>query len=111
MAMNRLTLFGFVAVSLMLLFYALEDRSPMFVLAFAVACAMGSIYDFWFPMRSRLDWWKASGRWWRCDAGIDRAEKNPDRFQLRKFYDNDNSASDDTEPRAADAQSKAAIAV
>jgi hypothetical protein len=49
MHMNRLTLFGLAAVSLMLLFYALEDRSPMFVLAFAVACAMGSIYGFMVP--------------------------------------------------------------
>jgi len=28
----------------MLIFYALEDRSPWFVLAFAAACALGSIY-------------------------------------------------------------------
>jgi hypothetical protein len=30
----------------MLLCYALEDRSPWFVLAFAVACALGSAYGF-----------------------------------------------------------------
>jgi len=47
--MNRLTCFGLIAVSLMLLFYALEDRSPMFLLAFAVACAMGSLYGFLVP--------------------------------------------------------------
>jgi len=28
------------------LFYALEDRSPSFTLAFAAACAMGSAYGF-----------------------------------------------------------------
>jgi hypothetical protein len=44
--MNRLTLFGLIAVSLMLLFYALESRSPRFVLAFAGACVMGCIYGF-----------------------------------------------------------------
>ena len=44
--MDRLTLFGLVAVSLMLLFYALEDRSPLFVLAFAGACLLGSAYGF-----------------------------------------------------------------
>lgn len=44
--MDRLTLFGLIAVSLMLLFYSLEDRGPSFVLAFAGACLMGSIYGF-----------------------------------------------------------------
>ena len=42
--MDVLTLFGLVAVSLMLVTYALEARSHWFVLAFAGACAMGSIY-------------------------------------------------------------------
>jgi len=45
-ALNALSLFGLVAVSTMLLFYALEDRSHWFVLAFAGACAMGSTYGF-----------------------------------------------------------------
>jgi hypothetical protein len=44
--MDRLTLFGLFAVSLMLVTYALEDRSRWFVLAFAVACALGSVYGF-----------------------------------------------------------------
>jgi hypothetical protein len=44
--MDRLTLFGLFAVSAMLLSYALEDRSPWFILAFAVACTLGSIYGF-----------------------------------------------------------------
>ena len=44
--MDRLTLFGLFAVTLMLLTYALEDRSRWFILAFAVACALGSIYGF-----------------------------------------------------------------
>ena len=30
----------------MLIFYALEDRSPWFILAFAGACALGSVYGF-----------------------------------------------------------------
>ncbi len=30
----------------MLASYALEDRSPWFVLAFAAACALGSVYGF-----------------------------------------------------------------
>ena len=44
--MDRLTLFGLFAVTAMLLCYALEDRSPWYVLGFAVACALGSIYGF-----------------------------------------------------------------
>jgi hypothetical protein len=43
---NRLTAFGLVAVSLMLVFYALESRSPWFILGFAGACALGSAYGF-----------------------------------------------------------------
>jgi hypothetical protein len=44
--MDLLTCFGLVAVSAMLVFYALEDRSPWFVLAFAIACWMASAYGF-----------------------------------------------------------------
>ena len=44
--MDRLTLFGLVSVSLMLVCYALERRSPWYVLGFALACGMGSTYGF-----------------------------------------------------------------
>ena len=44
--MNMLTLFGLFAVSAMLVTYALESRSSWFILAFAVACALGSVYGF-----------------------------------------------------------------
>ena len=44
--MDRLTLFGLFAVSAMLVCYTLEDRSRWFVLAFAGACALGSLYGF-----------------------------------------------------------------
>jgi hypothetical protein len=44
--MDGLTLFGLFAVTAMLVSYALEDRSRWFILAFAVACALGSIYGF-----------------------------------------------------------------
>jgi hypothetical protein len=43
---DALSLFGLIAVSAMLVFYALEDRSHWFVLAFAGACGMGSAYGF-----------------------------------------------------------------
>lgn len=44
--MDALTVFGLVAVTAMLVFYTLEDRSPWFILAFAVACALASAYGF-----------------------------------------------------------------
>jgi hypothetical protein len=44
--MNLLTVFGLFAVTAMLVCYALEDRSRLFILAFAVACALGSVYGF-----------------------------------------------------------------
>ena len=44
--MNTLTLFGLTAVSLMLVFYALEDRGAWAILGFAFACALGSTYGF-----------------------------------------------------------------
>jgi hypothetical protein len=46
MTMDPLTLFGLFAVSAMLVCYTLEDRSHWFILAFAAACALGSIYGF-----------------------------------------------------------------
>jgi hypothetical protein len=44
--MDWLTLFGLFAVTAMLVCYALEDHGHWFILAFAVACALGSIYGF-----------------------------------------------------------------
>ena len=44
--MDVLTAFGLFAVTAMLVAYALEERSPWFVLAFAGACLLGSAYGF-----------------------------------------------------------------
>jgi hypothetical protein len=44
--LDALTLFGLLAVTAMLAFYALEDRSPWFILAFAWACLLASAYGF-----------------------------------------------------------------
>ncbi len=44
--MNALTVFGLIAVALMLVFYALERRGRCYILAFAGACALGSVYGF-----------------------------------------------------------------
>ncbi len=45
-AIDALTVFGALAVSAMLVFYALESRHPAFVLTFAVACVASSAYGF-----------------------------------------------------------------
>ena len=44
--MDSLSLFGLFAVTAMLICYALEHRSHWFVLLFAVACGLGSVYGF-----------------------------------------------------------------
>ena len=44
--MDILTLYGLSAVTAMLVCYALEDRGAGFVLAFAMSCAMASVYGF-----------------------------------------------------------------
>lgn len=44
--MDALTIFGLLAVTLMLVTYALESRSPWFTLVFACSCALGSAYGF-----------------------------------------------------------------
>ena len=44
--MDALTAFGLVAVTAMVVCYAFERRSPWFVLGFAFACALGSVYGF-----------------------------------------------------------------
>ena len=44
--MDQLTIFGLFAVTAMLITYALEDRSPWFILAFSGACVMASAYGF-----------------------------------------------------------------
>ena len=44
--MDALTVYGLVAVTAMLVTYALEPRSPWFILAFAGACVLRSSYGF-----------------------------------------------------------------
>ncbi len=72
--MNPLTLFGLFAVSAMLVCYALESRSPWFILAFAGACALGSAYGFlqgaWpFGLVEAIWAVVALRRWWRVARG------------------------------------------
>lgn len=69
--MSSLSLFGLFAVTAMLVFYALEHRSPWFILAFALACALGSIYGFlqgaWpFGIVEAIWALVAVRRWWHA---------------------------------------------
>ncbi|MCI0584674.1 MAG: hypothetical protein L0227_17595 [Chloroflexi bacterium] len=44
--MDALTAFGVAALTFMMLMYALESRGRAFILAFAVGCALSSVYGF-----------------------------------------------------------------
>ena len=44
--MSGLEWFGLVAVSSMLIFYALEKRHSIYILAFAASCLLASAYGF-----------------------------------------------------------------
>jgi len=71
--MNPLTAFGLFAVTAMLITYALEKRHPLFILAFAGACALGSVYGFlqgaWpFGIVEAIWAVVALRRWWLSGA-------------------------------------------
>jgi hypothetical protein len=73
--MDLLTAFGLAAVSLMLVFYAVEDKSHWFVLAFAGSCLMGSAYGFlqgaWPFGAVELVWSGIAVRkWWKRQPRI-----------------------------------------
>jgi hypothetical protein len=68
--MTGLTLFGLLAVTLMLVFYALEKRSHWFILAFSGSCVLASAYGFMqgaWPFGLVEGVWSvvALRRWWR----------------------------------------------
>ena len=44
--MNAITLYGVVALTFMMLMYALEARGVRFIAAFALGCALSSLYGF-----------------------------------------------------------------
>lgn len=72
--MTPLSLFGLVSVSAMLIFYALEDRSPWFILAFGFGCVLAGIYGFlqgaWpFGIVEMIWSVVAVRRWYRASRG------------------------------------------
>ncbi len=68
--MDPLTIYGAIAVTAMLVFYALEARSPWFVLAFGGACLASSSYGFlqgaWPFGAVELVWTVVALRRWRA---------------------------------------------
>jgi hypothetical protein len=71
--LNALTAFGLFAVSAMLIFYAVEKRSPWFIFAFALACMLASVYGFLqgaWPFGGVEAIWSivALRRWWLARA-------------------------------------------
>lgn len=73
---NALTWFGVFAVTAMLVTYALERRSSWFILAFAGACVMGSVYGFlqgaWpFGVVEAIWAVVALRRWYRTSRGAE----------------------------------------
>ena len=71
--MDPLSLFGLAAVTAMLIFYALEGYRPWCILAFAVACALGSAYGFlqgaWPFGIVEIIWAGVALRRWRVRSG------------------------------------------
>jgi hypothetical protein len=69
---NPLTLFGLFAVSAMLVCYAFEKRSHWFVLGFALACVLGSLYGFlqgaWPFGLIEFIWALIAARRWQTDS-------------------------------------------
>jgi hypothetical protein len=67
--MDPLTGFGLFAVGAMLVFYALEDRHPGYVLGFSVSCLLASAYGFlqgaWPFGVVELVWAAVAFRRWR----------------------------------------------
>lgn len=77
--MNPLTIFGLFAVSAMVICYALEDRSPRFVLGFAASCVLASVYGFlqgaWPFGIVEAIWSLLAMRRWRLAARVHNATR------------------------------------
>ncbi len=69
-----LTAFGAIVVSLMMIFYALEQHSSWYTFAFAVACGASSVYGWLagtWPFGVVEGVWAiiAFRKWWRLRRG------------------------------------------
>jgi hypothetical protein len=71
--LNPLALFGLFAVTAMLVCYSLENRSHWFIVGFAAACMLGSVYGFlqgaWPFGLVEFVWALVALRRWRARSG------------------------------------------
>lgn len=71
--LDDLTVLGLVAITAMVVFYALEDRGPRTILAFAGACALASIasilQDAWLFGIVQAIWAGVALQRWRKRVG------------------------------------------
>jgi hypothetical protein len=76
---NPLTLFGLFAVTAMLVCYAFEKRSHWFVLGFALACVLGSLYGFlqgaWPFGLIEFIWALIAVRRWQADRRVSHGQE------------------------------------
>ncbi len=75
--MDALTTFGLFAVTAMVICYALENYSRWYVLGFADACILGSIYGFLqgaWPIGVVEAIWSfiPLRRFWQAEPGLDK---------------------------------------
>jgi len=72
--LNPLAWFGLFAVTAMLVCYAFENRSHWFILGFAAACLLGSLYGFlqgaWPFGLVEFVWALVALRRWRVASGV-----------------------------------------
>lgn len=73
--MDPVTLFGVIAVALMVLFYALEKKSVIYIFLFGIACILAAIYGFlvgaWPFSIAELIWAGVAFRRWFLQKNSD----------------------------------------
>jgi hypothetical protein len=79
--MDTLNTFGLIAVSAMLVCYALEDQSHWWTLAFGLSCVLGSVYGFLqgaWPFGAVEGVWSAVAflRWWIRNISLDEPNRS-----------------------------------
>ena len=74
-----LNAFGLIAVTATLVFYALEDRAPIYILAFAGGCMASAVYGFlqgaWPFGLIEIAWTIVALRRWRQHARRERRRR------------------------------------
>ena len=74
-SIQAIEIIGTIAISIMVISYALEDRNPLYIAVFAFGCAMAAIYAFLissYPFLVAESVWSlvAFARWRRATQPI-----------------------------------------